>query len=252
VYFHPGGFSHGDKSRIEQWDKPLLDLCLRRGISVATANYRFCDRQVHLPAPMLDGARVIQFLRLHAKEWNLNPQAVIVAGGSSGAGISLWIGFHPDFADLGDPDPVKRQSSRVCTIGSVDGQTSYDPWVISELIDEQILRSPIVPALFGVKGDEMKTEHARAMFASASPMTYLTADAPPTFLYYTQNIKPLPPANQSEMIHNPRFGQALKEQMDKLGIECVLRTPKDYSAGVVRPFTEEMVNFFVQHCTPRE
>jgi hypothetical protein len=65
-------------------------------------------------------------------------------------------------------------------------------------------------------------------------------------------MKPLPPANQSEMIHNPRFGVFLKEQMDKLGVECVFRTPKDYSAGKVRPFTAEMVDFFMKHFPPAQ
>src|SRR5580692_7934305 len=31
VYFHPGGFNHGDKSWIEWLDKPMLELCLSRG-----------------------------------------------------------------------------------------------------------------------------------------------------------------------------------------------------------------------------
>jgi hypothetical protein len=35
--------------------------------------------------------------------------------------------------------------------------------------------------------------------------------------------------------------------MDKLGVECVFRTPKDYSSGEVRPFTAEMVDFFIKH-----
>jgi acetyl esterase len=247
VYFHPGGFSHGDKTWIEWLDKRLLELCLKRGISVATANYRYCNAQLHLPAPMLDGARAIQFLRLHAKEWNLNPQAVVAVGGSSGAGISLWIGFHDDLADPTNADPVQRQSTRISAIGSVDGQASYDPWVIAKLIDEKILQSPIIRALYGIAGEDMKTEKSRAIFAAGSPITYLKADAPPAFLYYTQNVKPLPPANQSEMIHNPRFGLLLKEEMDKLGVACLFRTPKDYPAGETRPFTAEMVDFFIKH-----
>ena len=93
----------------------------------------------------------------------------------------------------------------------------------------------------------MKTEKSRAAFAAGSPITYLNADAPPAFLYYTQNVKPLPPANQSEMIHNPRFGLLLKEEMDKLGVECLFRTPKDYPAGEARPFTGEMVDFLIRH-----
>src|SRR5579863_9678053 len=83
VYFHPGGFNHGDKSWIEWLDKPMLDLCLSRGISVATANYRYVGtNNVRMPEPLYDAARSLQFLRLHAKEYNINPKAVIPSGGS--------------------------------------------------------------------------------------------------------------------------------------------------------------------------
>jgi len=52
---------------------------------------------------------------------------------------------------------------------------------------------------------------------------------------------------ENQMIHNPRFGLLLKEKMDALGIECVFSTPKDYSSGVKRPFTPEMVDFQMKH-----
>ena len=127
---------------------------------------------------MLDGARAIQFLRLHAKEWNLDPQAVVAAGGSSGAGISLWIGFHDDLAEPTSADPVQRQSTRISAIGSVDGQASYDPWVIARLIDEKILQSPIIGALYGIAGEDMKTEKSRAAFAAGSPIAYPQGGCP--------------------------------------------------------------------------
>jgi acetyl esterase len=129
---------------------------------------------------MFDGARAIQFLRLHAKEWNLDPQAVAAAGGSSGAGISLWIGFQDDLADPTAADPVQRQSSRISAIGSVDGQASYDPWVIAKLINEKILQSPIIPALYGIKGDDMKTQQAHDAFAAGSPITLRRMPLPPS------------------------------------------------------------------------
>jgi hypothetical protein len=34
--------------------------------------------------------------------------------------------------------------------------------------------------------------------------------------------------------------------MDKLGVDCLFRTPKDYPAGEVWPFTGEMVDFFIR------
>jgi acetyl esterase len=55
---------------------------------------------------MQDGARAVQFLRLHAGEYNLNPKPFGATGGSAGAGISLWIGFHNDMADPQSNDPL--------------------------------------------------------------------------------------------------------------------------------------------------
>src|ERR1035438_2445400 len=88
VYFHPGGFNHGDKTWIEWLHKTMLEPCLSRGISVATVNYRYVGpNNVRMPEPLYDAARSIQFLRLHAKEYNVNPKAVIPTGGSAGGVI---------------------------------------------------------------------------------------------------------------------------------------------------------------------
>ncbi len=251
VYFHPGGFTAGDKSWIEWLDKPLLEMCLQRGISVATANYRYAS-QAPLPAAMEDGARSIQYLRSRARELGLNANAIFAVGGSAGAGMSLWIGFHDDMAEKGSADPVKRQSTRITAIGSVDGQTSYDPRVAAKAVDERLLTFPVFPKLFGLKPDEMNSEQAFRMFESASAINHLTRDDPPAFQYFTHDLRPEPAASQSEMIHSPRFGVLLKERMDILGLECLLRTPKDYPAGAgPRPFTSEMVAFFFK-CLGRQ
>ena len=118
VHIHGGGFRAGDKSSLSP---ALLDLCLNAGISVATINYRL-SQQAPYPAPMHDGARAIQFLRSKAKEWNLDARAIAATGGSAGAGISLWIGFHDDMADAKSADPVKRQSTRLSAMGVLAAQ----------------------------------------------------------------------------------------------------------------------------------
>ncbi len=248
VYFHPGGFNHGDKTWIEWLDKPLLELCLSRGISVATANYRYVDQNVHMPDPLYDAARSVQYLRLHAGEYNVNPKAVIPMGGSAGAVMALWMAFHDDLADAKSDDPVKRQSTRVCTAGSVDGQSSLDPRVISKVVDPRVMQMTVFRVLYGVLADAPDAAKAYPLYDASSAITFLTKDDPPVFLYYTHNLSSEAPKDQNEMIHNPRLGVLLKEQMDKLGLECILKTPKDYAARKNRPFTDEMVDFFEKHC----
>jgi len=245
VHIHGGGFTHGDKTSISF---ELLELCLRKGISVATINYRY-STQAPFPAPYMDCVRAIQFVRAHAREWNLNPKLVAATGGSAGAGMSLWIGFHPDMADPASDDPVKRQSTRLTVLGVTSAQVSYDPHFIAKLIDDATSRHPALTTLVGVKPEERESEKARELFRESAPINYLAADSPPTFMYYNIPMKPLPPSNLNEGIHNPRFGLYLKEKMDKLGIECVVHQNEEYPepTKATAQMTVQMVEFFEKY-----
>ena len=68
-------------------------------------------------------------------------------------------------------------------------------------------------------------------------------------MYYNIPMKPLPPGNLNEGIHNPRFGLYLKEKMDKLGIECVVHQVAEYPerTKASAQMTVQMVDFFEKH-----
>jgi acetyl esterase len=245
VFIHGGGFVAGDKTQVP---RALLNQCLESGIAVASINYRYSTIAPY-PAPMADGARAVQFVRLHANEWNINPRAVAASGGSAGAGISEWIAFHDELANPKSGDPVERQSTRLTVIGVMDAQTSYDPRFIAKLVGEETARIPPLASLFGVPegADPVKAEDKFRLYEEASPVTHLNAGDPPVFLYYSRELR-MPPADTGEGIHSPQFGLYLKEKMDKLGIECVVRTPKDYGKGGTSPeMLKEMIAFFRKH-----
>jgi acetyl esterase/lipase len=108
VSIHGGGFRNGNKSV----DPALRNQCLAAGISVVAITYRFSQDAI-APASFHDSARAIQFIRHNANEWNVDPKRIAATGGSAGAGLSLWLGFHDDLADPDSSDPVLRQSSRL-------------------------------------------------------------------------------------------------------------------------------------------
>ena len=128
VSIHGGGFRGGNKSVRGD----LLSQCLESGISVVAITYRLSDEAI-APAQFLDSARAIQFIRHKAEKWNLDPKKVAATGGSAGAGISLWLGFHDDLADPDNEDPILRQSTRLTCMSVSGGQTSYDPRFIRDL-----------------------------------------------------------------------------------------------------------------------
>ncbi|MCS7316105.1 MAG: alpha/beta hydrolase [Bryobacterales bacterium] len=242
IYIHGGGFRSGDKRTLPP---SLLTRLLESGISVAAINYRFSQHAPY-PAPMEDGARAVQFLRLHAKQWRLNPRAFGATGASAGAGIALWVGLRDDMAQPESPDPLRRQSTRLQALALAAAQTTYDPREIARVVGQAAARHPALEPFYGLRGDELNSEKAERMFREASPVNYATRDDPPVLLLYFEADKPLPPdAKPGDGIHHPRFGLYLKERMDKLGVECLVRYPGD--GGPPIDLSAEIAAFFRRH-----
>ncbi len=221
LFIHGGGFRGGDKSQLRRND---LESYLDAGYSVASLNYRLTD-VAPAPAAYLDCGRAIQFLRRHARKWNLDPKLFASTGNSAGAGTSLWLAFHDDLADPASDDPIARESTRLTCVAVTEGQSSYDPRFAESIglprpnFDDHSFFLPF----YGITEDEIDSQKAYALYEEMAPITYLTADDPPAMLGYS---RPNTPVNEntdkSTVVHHPLFGVALKVRMDALGVECVV------------------------------
>lgn len=246
VYIHGGGFVGGNKS---SFSPAMLQGALKKGISFAAIHYRFVNgRDCIFPAPQLDGARAVQFLRSKAKEWNIDASRVACYGGSAGAGISMWIGFHDDLADPQSSDPVLRQSTRIQAIGTFGGQATYDPIKIKELIGGRAWEHPSLLKVYGLQTTEQAlnpTPEVRRLYDEAAAITHLTKDDPPLYMVYSEADGPLPAdARPGQGIHHPNFGKLLEREMDELGIENVyIHTQQAKGVDANR----DMLAFFEKH-----
>ena len=239
VFIHGRGFRGGDKSNL---NPRMLKLCLDAGVSVAAINYRLSQHAPY-PAPMMDSARAVQFMRSKAKEWNVDPSRIAATGGSAGAGISLWLGFHDDLADPKSDDPVARQSTRLTCMGVFGAQSTYDPRVIKKIVGGRAHEHPALQPFYGLKDDELDSPRAHKLYEDASPVNHLNAGDPPVWMFYNEPKGPLPPdARPGQGIHHPNFGTFLKEKMDALKMECVVRHQDEgFDAD------KEMVEFFLKY-----
>jgi acetyl esterase len=246
IFFHGGGFRSGDKSSVPA---RLLARCLEAGISVASANYRL-SHTAAFPAPMLDGARAIQYLRANAIELGIDPAKIAASGSSAGGGIALWVAFHDDLADPDSPDPVTRQSSRLTCVGVDGAQTSYDPRFIKALIGGRAHEHPALPLFYGITPDaDRDSPRVNKLYKEASPINYVSAGDPPAILFYAEPNGPLPgDAKPGQGIHHPRFGEALKAQLDPLKIECILHHGSEYPQGTdpIDGMCRDMSEFLVR------
>ncbi|WP_152050555.1 alpha/beta hydrolase [Tautonia marina] len=243
VYIHGGGFQGGDKRGIPV---DLLQECLQSGISVASINYRL-SQHASFPAPMLDGARAVQFLRFKAKDWNIDPERIAASGGSAGAGVALWVGFQDDLKNPESEDPVDHQSSRLSCVAVFGAQTTYDPRVIATIVGGRAHEHPALTPFFGLTKEHLETEEAYRRYQEASPDTYVTADDPPVYLVYNEPKGSLPPdAPPGKGIHHPNFGTYLASKLHANGIECLTDHVDDLASRGKTPH-HRMVEFCCRH-----
>lgn len=239
IYIHGGGFRGGSKEGVSIG---TTNSFLRNGISVAAINYRLTTTDP-FPAAHHDSARAVQFLRHKAKEWNLDPKRFGATGGSAGGGVSLWLAFHDDLADPDSDDPIARESTRLTCVAVTSAQSSYDPRFGRKIGLPRIEEHGFFLPFYGIKRDEIDSPKAHKLYDEAAAITHLTKDDVPVMTYYSgENVPITDKTSVGVIIHHPKFGIALKERMDELGIECVL----SYRGQPDRP-TMNSFQFFQKH-----
>lgn len=137
-----------------------------RGVSAYVLQYRLSPAY-HYPSPMLDGARAIRFVRSHAREWDLRPDAIGVWGFSAGGHLA---GFLATADASGKPqtvDPIDRESARP------------DFAILSYA---RLNLSPEVPGTFGMQTLVGK-DASELVMNEISPIKHVSRNTPPVFLY---------------------------------------------------------------------
>ena len=219
VNIHGGGWVGGDKQSNRRFCQAYLDA----GIHCAAINYRRTDTDA-LPAPVHDAARAIQFLRSKAAEWGIDKDRIALMGSSAGACTSMWLALHDDLADADNPDPVLRESTRVCAAWGNAGQTSIDPKVIEGWVGNKILDHKMIWRAVGepdmASALANYDEHA-AHYREFSPANHVSADDPPLFLTYGRDTT-LPSKDAGHGIHHPFLGLELQKLSELAGHSCHL------------------------------
>ncbi len=219
IYFHGGSFKAGDKSNVlaQAW----FDPCLKAGISIVSANYRFSS-DARYPAPMLDGARAVQFVRQMAGEWKINPDRLGLSGSSAGGTMALWIALHEEMAQPESFDPVARQSTRVRCVAAHGAPSEIEPREIERLTGAASVGGALAQLFGASSAEELAAPAMQTLAADASPLSHASPGDPPLFVQYQGSLADAPfgpNAPQNLWIHHVCLGMPLKQKYDLLGLE---------------------------------
>ncbi len=224
IYIHGGGFRGGSKTGVS---KGAIDAYHAAGISVAAIEYRLSDVGPY-PIMMHDAARCLQTIRHRADEWHIDPERIGCYGGSAGAGISLWLGFHDDLADPDNDDPIARHSTRILAAGISNGQSTYDMATFREWFGVADLQPhPALLPFYAIESPEDEhSERVKKLMIDASALTHLSKDDVPVYATYGKGDVPVAAdTNPSIWVHHVKLGLKLQEAMQPLDLECIVRSP---------------------------
>jgi beta-glucanase (GH16 family) len=241
IFIHGGGWMSGDKKN----EIPMLINCLEQGITYVSINYRHIpDAQAEgvtpaVKAPLDDAARALQFVRSHAKEWNIDPTRIAVIGGSAGGFSALWLAFHPDMAVAGSTDPIARESTRPTCVLAFVPQTSLDPvqmreWIPNNEYGNHAFLLPSYQAFI----DQRET--LLPAIKEYSPYELASADAPPVYLFYDSAPALGQPALDPP--HSANFGAGLAEKLKAIGAQFEFNYP-----GAPDLKHPDLVSFITEH-----
>ena len=196
LFLHGGAWKSGsrkDLSRPSFYDtgapgKCLLDVFAARGFIAVSVSYRLVPKD-RFPAQIQDVRTAIRFLRLNAKEYNVDPDRIGVAGFSSGGHLAALAGTapkDPEFDGLLYPE----QSSRVQCVVDFFGPADLSLYGETPGVEQAV----IVPLI----GATSKANPA--LYKKASPLEHVTKDSPP-FLIIHGTADIIVPTIHSERLH---------------------------------------------------
>lgn len=177
VFIHGGAWEKGSKNNLLHYLIPYAEM----GYVTATVQYRL-SKTDKWPAQLNDVESAITWLRNNAEKYHINNKSIALAGGSAGAHLAMMAAYSNTATSSGNTTPFNVQA-----VVNIYGPT--------DLTTEVAINEGRVQRLIGKMYNE-----APEVYKDASPLFYVTKNAPPTISFHG-TIDDLVPYEQSVRLH---------------------------------------------------
>jgi acetyl esterase/lipase len=189
VYFHGSGWAVFDK---DFFTRPFFRHLVSQGHTVMDVAYRLCP-EVDIYGMVGDVKRAVAWMKDNADQYGIDPEKVVLGGGSAGAHLALLGAYTPELPGL-TPEELKETDLSVCGVVSYYGPTDLLA-VYHHANLQKFAGEPSVP--IGTKVNPKKAFNYAArfdillggwpqdvpeMYQLASPISHVGPGCPPTLL----------------------------------------------------------------------
>ncbi len=257
IYLHGSGWHFIDK---DVGTRPMFRHLAAQGHVIMDVAYRLCP-EVQWQAMAGDPKRAIAWMKEHAAEFGVDPERIVIAGGSAGGHLALLAAYAPDHPEL-TPEDVRDADLGVRAVvswyGPSDMRLYYDyagvpfsvlvgeqdtdagsqisEWVTERLgfemqqpqgwCPDQTVQEAMMHGLLG--GSPSDVPEAYALF---SPVEHVDAGCPPTLLLQGEH----------DMIVSAEGVRTMAEKLEAAGVPVIY---------VEYPQTEHAFDLILPHISP--
>jgi acetyl esterase/lipase len=248
IFIHGGAWLYGTRlAPPEYWPEGLLfQLLIDAGIAVASIDYRHA-REAPFPAQLHDGKAAVRYIRNFAERFGIDPDRLGVWGESAGGHLAALIALSGDEPGLEGADGVTGVSSSVAAIvdfyGVSDLSTmpsmmdTFPPeWI--ETLKANAGGMPPDPMSIFLAGSPLPEADRQRL---ASPISHVTASAPPFLLVHGENDMVVPFTQSIQLRDSLQAAGVPVELVPVPGADHV------FVGTDPVPQLERAVQFFVEH-----
>lgn len=227
IWIHGGAWMAGSK------DGPSPALRFTgSGYAVAQVGYRLSQEAV-FPAQIHDCKAAVRWLRANARKYDLNPEKVIAWGASAGGHLVALLGTSGGVAELEGSVNDLKESSRVQAVVDWFGPTDF--LHIGDAPSDIAHNASDSPESKLIGGPVLENKDKAS---KASPITYVSKDAPPFLIMHGDRDRTVP-FSQSELLY---------EALKKAGVDAAFVPVKGAGHGFGGPEAMKPVQEFLERC----
>jgi acetyl esterase/lipase len=228
VYLHGSGWGAGDKDFLT---RPFFHHLVAQGHTVVDVAYRLVP-EVDLYGMIADVKRAVAWTKANASLYGVNPEKLVLGGGSAGCHLALLAAYAPQHPEL-TPEDLRSADLSACGVVSFYGPTdlavAYDQWM-------KQAESPRRPEDFRYAGrlDLLLgggPQDVPEMYQLASPITHVHPGSPPTLLMQ----------GSKDLLVPVDTTCSLYDKLVESGVPAI---------KVIFPWTEHMFDLILPHTSP--
>lgn len=182
IFIHGGGWKSGHRKDYRVYTTWFA----QQGYVAATISYRLSKESL-FPAAVEDAKCAVRWMRANAKSIGVDPDKIVVIGGSAGGHLAMMVGYSAEDSTLEGTGGYAEHSSQVAAVVDI-----YGPF---DLETPEGKAAGVVKDFLG----QQNYEDAPELWKRASPATYLNVGDPPTLIIHG-SMDEIVPISQAELL----------------------------------------------------